>query len=276
MFAAVEKALAEPRELPLMVGLCGAQGSGKSTLAAALTERVPGAVALSLDDFYLTRKERMRLATDVHPLLATRGVPGTHDVSLALTTFGALDRGEEVPLPRFDKAADDRVDPSLWPVAPPRCRLIVFEGWCVGARPQPAEMLAAPINRLERESDQIGLWRRHANAALACYQPLFARLDMLIFLRAPDWETVLGWRLDQEHALRRSGANGVGVMDDAAVAAFVSHYERLTRHILDEMPDRADLVLQLACDRSCVNVRSKPTAPPLPLKSDTTNSRICD
>jgi D-glycerate 3-kinase len=257
VLAAVEKALAMPRERPLMVGLCGAQGSGKSTLAAALARRITGAVALSIDDFYLTRAERMRLAADVHPLFATRGVPGTHDVGLALETFAALDRGEAVALPRFDKAVDDRADPTLWPIATAHCRLIIFEGWCVGAIPQPEEALASPVNRLERECDQGGLWRRHANAALADYQDLFRRLDRLVLLRAPDWETVLGWRIEQEHALRHASGDGIGIMDDDAVANFVSHYERLTRHILDEMPARADLVLQLAEDRSCVSIRTK-------------------
>lgn len=255
LFSAVEKALAVPRKAPLMVGLCGAQGSGKSTLAANLVRRIAGAVTLSIDDFYLTRAERMRLAADVHPLFATRGVPGTHDVALALETFAALDRGEAVALPRFDKALDDRVDPALWPIAPAQCRMIIFEGWCVGAVPQPEAALAAPVNRLERDYDQTGVWRRYANAALAAYQDLFRRLDMLVLLRAPDWDTVLGWRIEQEHALRRSNGDGIGVMDDDAVATFVSHYERLTRHILAEMPARADLVLQLARDRSCMSVR---------------------
>jgi D-glycerate 3-kinase len=39
-------------------------------------------------------------------------------------------------------------------------------------------------------------------------------------------------------------------MDGAQLDRFVQHYERLTRHILAEMPGRADLVLHLAPDRS--------------------------
>jgi D-glycerate 3-kinase len=256
LFAVVEPRLAGPRERPLMMGLCGAQGSGKSTVAAALAGRLPDTVVLSLDDFYLTREQRSRLAAEVHPLFATRGVPGTHDLALALETFAALDRGDPVALPKFDKAMDDRIDPALWPTAPSRCRLIIFEGWCVGATPQPEAALANPVNRLERDRDPMGIWRRHANEALAAYQPLFARMDTLALLRAPDWETVLGWRIEQEHALRRSRVDGAGIMDDGAVAEFVSHYERLTRHILNEMPGRADLLLQLAHDRSCVDVRA--------------------
>lgn len=257
LLAAAERLLESTFERPIVMGLCGAQGSGKSTLAAALAGRLPDTVVLSLDDFYLTRAQRASLAAEVHPLFATRGPPATHDLPLALQTFAALDRGEPAPLPQFDKAVDDRIDPALWPIAPSRCPLIIFEGWCVGAIPQPEAELTIPVNQLERERDPMGIWRRHANEALAAYQPLFARMDMLALLRAPDWETVLGWRIEQEHALRRSRGDGVRIMDDAAVTEFVSHYERLTRHILNEMPSRADLVLQLAGDRSCVNVPAK-------------------
>ena len=248
--------LAVPRARPLVLGLCGAQGSGKSTVAAALAARFPGTVVLSLDDLYRTRAERARLADTIHPLFATRGVPGTHDVDLGVETFARLDAGEAVPIPRFDKAADDRVDPASWTVAPRQVPLVIFEGWCVGARPQAEADLAEPVNTLERERDPHGIWRRTANAALAGdYQRLFARIDMLVLLRAPSWARVFDWRLHQEHALRRSGARGGGVMSDADVAAFVAHYERLTRHILDTMPDYADLVLQLDDDRDCIDVR---------------------
>ena len=35
------------------------------------------------DDFYLTQAQRQDLAQQIHPLLKSRGVPGTHDVPLA-------------------------------------------------------------------------------------------------------------------------------------------------------------------------------------------------
>src|SRR5690606_26489272 len=69
----------------LLVGVSGCQGSGKTTLASLLVlllREMLGlrCINLSIDDFYLTRAERQQLAATVHPLLATRGVPGTHDV----------------------------------------------------------------------------------------------------------------------------------------------------------------------------------------------------
>lgn len=229
----------------MLVGLCGAQGSGKSTLAAAVARALPETVVLSLDDLYRTRAERRDLAATVHPLFATRGVPGTHDVDLGIATLDALRAGARIRLPRFDKARDDRLPTARWPEAG-AARLILFEGWCVGARPIADADLAEPINALERNEDGDGRWRRSWNAALAgSYQALFARIDRLVLLEAPGWETVLRWRTEQEHTLRAAGAGGPGVMDDAAIARFIQHYERLTRHILAEMPGRADLVLPL-------------------------------
>lgn len=248
----IERAMADHPDRAVVVGLCGAQGSGKSTLAAALCERLEGSVTLSLDDLYLTRTERLRLAEEVHPLLRTRGVPGTHDLGLGLRVVDAILAGEPVALPRFSKAIDDRLPESTWPVAPTTTRVLLLEGWCVGARPQEKAALAQPTNDLERTQDASGGWRRYVNDALAGpYQALFDRLDTLILVAAPAWDAVLQWRIEQEHVLRRTAAGAAGVMDDAAVRVFVSHYERLTRHILTEMPARADLTLWLDRRRTC-------------------------
>lgn len=240
----------------LVVGLCGAQGSGKSTLAEALRRRFSDggqrAATLSLDDLYLSRAERERLSAAVHPLLRTRGVPGTHDIGLGLGVVDALARGEAARLPRFDKAADDCAPPEAWDTAAAGTRLLILEGWCLGARPQAPEALAAPVNRLEREEDPEGIWRRYVNTALAGdYQRLFGRIDRLVLLAAPGFESVFGWRRQQEDALRaQAGANAPGVMSDQALRRFIAHYERLTRHILAEMPPRADVLVELAGDRS--------------------------
>jgi D-glycerate 3-kinase len=262
LVAAIARALAEPRKRPLVVGLCGAQGSGKSTVAAALAAQFPRTVALSLDDLYKTRAERAQLGREIHPLFATRGVPGTHDVDLGLATFARLDAGQATPLPRFDKATDDRIGQASWPIAPDHAELVIFEGWCVGARPQESAALTNAINPLERDQDYDGIWRRHVNETLrGDYQHLFARIDWLALLRAPNWEQVLDWRQEQERALRRSGASGAGVMSDTEVVTFVSHYERLTRHILEDMPGYADVTLQLDPTRACTEVTWKGEGP---------------
>jgi len=239
---------------PLIVGLCGAQGSGKSTIAAALAERLPDTVVLSLDDLYLPCTEREHLAQVVHPLLKTRGVPGTHDVVLGETILADLRAGRPVKLPRFDKALDDRAPESTWPHVE-GVRLVIFEGWCVGARPQAGAALEHPVNPLERDEDPDGVWRRYANDALAGrYQALFA-VDALIFLAAPDFDVVYQWRLQQEHALATeiaAGRRAGRAMSDEEVGRFIQFYQRLTGHIMREMADRADLVVRLDTNRKVI------------------------
>ncbi len=243
-----------------VAGICGSQASGKSTLAAALVRRalaegIP-AVALSLDDIYRTRAERQELARIVHPLLRTRGVPGTHDVALGMATIAALAAGEAALLPRFDKGTDDRAPQAQWDTAPAGTRLLIFEGWCTGAVAQDEAALAEPVNALERDEDPDGTWRAYANRALAGeYRALFGQLDLLILLAAPGFETVYGWRVQQEQVLHQRAAPQA--MSDAAIARFIAHYERLTRHILSEMPARADMVAWLAEDRSASRIETR-------------------
>lgn len=236
------------------IGIAGAQGSGKSTLVRDLTASLAAeglkVAALSLDDLYLTKAERLALAREVHPLFATRGVPGTHDVALGLSTIAALRNGEPARLPRFDKGRDDRAPERDWPAAPAGTQVLLLEGWCLGATPQPAAELALPVNGLEAAEDAEGTWRRHANAALAGdYQALWRQVDRLLFLAAPDWAVVAEWREQQEAELRR---HAPGPMAPAEVARFIQHYERLTRWMLAELPARADLTLRLDQQRRVI------------------------
>ena len=241
----------------LFLGINGAQGTGKSTLADFLRvtlESVAGwrVACLSIDDFYLTRHERERLAQDIHPLLRTRGVPGTHDMAMladCVQRLGELGRGETLALPRFDKATDDRAPVDSWPTITGPIDLIILEGWCVGSRPQTDAELQEPVNALEREQDADGSWRRFVNAQLAGdYAVLFAQLGALVFLQAPDFDAVYRWRLEQE---RKLPADAPAAMDDAQVAGFIQYFERLTRANLAHLPDIADAVLELDDDHRC-------------------------
>jgi D-glycerate 3-kinase len=246
--------VAAGRRAPLVVGLTGPQGSGKSTLAAqmpaALAKHGLRAVVLALDDLYLPKAERLRLARDVHPLLAVRGVPGTHDVALGGEVLASLGAARETLVPSFDKAADDRLPQSEWARVEGPADVIVFEGWCVGARPQPPEALAAPVNAVERTRDPDGVWRRYANDALAGpYRALFNPIGFQALLLAPGFDVVLGWREQQEHALIARGGAG---QTDAELAAFIQYYERLTRWLAAEMPARADVTARLDDGRSVV------------------------
>lgn len=240
-----------------VIGLCGPQGSGKTTIAAAtariLQKRDVDAVYVSLDDFYLPRTARQDLAQTIHPLFATRGPPGTHDVARLRAVLERLRLPGIVALPVFDKSADDLKPRSEWRSVLAPAEVVILEGWCVGARPQMRSELAEPINALEAEADPDGRWRNEVNEQLAGpYWELFTRLDALAFLDAPGFECVLDWRREQERKLM--ARTGRGMTGDELVR-FVAHYERLTRWMMNEMPGRADFVATLDGDRRPQAVR---------------------
>ena len=232
--------------------IAGLQGTGKSTLAAQLVaaarQRGVRALALSIDDFYLGRRERQRLGRTVHPLCATRGPPGTHDVTLACEVLDALASGAPARLPRFDKIADRRLPPSRWPVAR-GIDLVVFEGWFLKVPPQADAALHAPVNALERDEDPDGTWRRWANDALARdYPALWRRLPWLLCLRGPGFEVVPEWRWQQELTLQAAHP-GRRAMDHARVMRFVQFFERVSRHAVATWPGIADHTIALDAAR---------------------------
>ena len=229
-----------------IIAINGSQGSGKSTLAdylcTVISERHNiSTLALSLDDVYLTKTERLKLALDVHPLLATRGVPGTHDIDLAIDTIKSLVAAESPTLvTRFDKSIDDRMPAKHCQTVSGPLGLIVLEGWCMGARAQNKTALSTPINQLEKSSDKNAVWRNYVNRALAGdYQKLFNLADTLCMLRAPSFDTIYQWRLEQESKMARP------LMNEAEILAFIQHYQRITEHCLEELPSRVDYLFQL-------------------------------
>lgn len=221
----------------LCLGLQGAQGTGKSTLSHALCERLERQYqwrcsVLSLDDFYLGRAQRAALAEAVHPLLRTRGVPGTHDVQRGLAVMRSLTQAwpsEGIALPRFSKAYDDRLSSAEEAVLRQKPDLVVFEGWCVGLPAQSQHDIAAPCNELEAREDAAGVWRRHVNGQLAGpYAQWFASLDDLICLQAPDWDSICRWRAQQEEQTRALSGDSRAGMTAAQLSRFMQHYQRLT------------------------------------------------
>jgi D-glycerate 3-kinase len=282
--AVLDEALSCPGRPPVF-GIAGLQGSGKSTLSAQLVQsgraRGLNVVALSIDDFYLTRRERLALGKQVHPLLATRGPPGTHDVALACRSIDALRKWKwekwgqsevsrakrlsqpvhqareihsdpifpiSVRLPRFDKIADRRLPPSRWRVIRDKPDLIVFEGWFLKVPAESARALRQPLNALERDDDATGIWRRYCNDALGGYVPLWQRLDRLLFLQGPGFEVVPTWRWQQEQTLQAANPQRQA-MRRSEVERFVLFFERVSRQALRTLPALAERTLRIDARR---------------------------
>ena len=243
------------QRMPRIIGVSGSQGSGKSTLARVVVEHLQGrgftAAAVSLDDFYLTHADRHALGRTVHPLLRTRGVPGTHDTDwlqqVMATMHQTTRQAATIPLPVFDKGMDDRSGQreSL-------AQVLVLEGWCLGVRAQPEDMLQDPINTLEREEDPQGVWRCWVNEQIRKhYAPLWRQIDYWVQLKPPGFEQVVRWRGQQEQQIEPTLR-----MDPIALDRFIDHYERLTRWQWESPPQQPGLSVCLAKDHSVQSIEA--------------------
>jgi D-glycerate 3-kinase len=237
--------LGTDKDPPTGIGISGAPGSGKSTLARALTyclnlSGVP-ACLLSLDDYYFGQPDRVKLAAQIHPLLRHRGVPGTHDLGRLLADYDRLRTGklEGLRLPVFDKSIDDRLPESKWRTPEAAPRIIVVEGWCIGAMPQEVTEMANPVNHLERSQDPDQIWRHHVQHQLQImYSAFKERLGEVWYIRVPNWECVIQWRWQQEQEL----ASGRLKSRDE-VEFFLASFERIFRHMQASYPRWADGVI---------------------------------
>ncbi|MGI8810520.1 MAG: hypothetical protein ACR2KK_22260 [Acidimicrobiales bacterium] len=113
---------------PRLFAISGPVGAGKSTVATAVARSLANvgmrAVALSLDDFYLSREERERRD------IAWRAAPGSHDIDLMVQTLDAIQNGSRpLILPRFDPSRDDRGTDERLDDAPD---VVLFDGWIIG------------------------------------------------------------------------------------------------------------------------------------------------
>lgn len=260
----LEEQLVEQQGKTYVLGINGAQGTGKSTLARLLSEYLSSTyqrrvVILSIDDLYLTLAERESLAQQVHPMLRTRGVPGTHDVTLGLSIIErlkSLRQDEVVSIPRFDKSRDDRCETADWSSVSGPVELLIFEGWCIASQAQLDADLQIPVNDLEATADGDGRWRSYVNDQLRDnYAQLFSVLDSLLFLQAPSFDAILGWRTEQEHRLRESAAaDADAVMSDAEVADFIRYYERVTLNNFKVLPALADAKITIGLDHQAVSL----------------------
>ena len=247
-------------DTPTFIGVQGSQGSGKSTcaefmrilLAHQFDKKI---VVMSIDDFYLTKAERVEMSKTVHPLFLTRGVPGTHDVAMIESVFSSARAGEDFEVPVFDKSIDDRAPQSCWQRVTEKTDVVVLEGWCVGIPPELDVKLTKPVNDLEKFEDSDAVWRSKVNDALKnSYAELYARFDKLIALQAPSFDRVFEWRLLQEEKMiariKARGGDTSETQSPEQISRFIAHYQRLTQHGLETMPAQADYLITLNTDHS--------------------------
>lgn len=236
------------------VGINGCQGSGKSTLAEFLLTYLTQSCdlkveILSLDDFYLSQQQRKELAARVHPLFATRGVPGTHNTKLMKSVLDDLAKPNfSCAIPRFNKAMDNPIPQDQWPVISTPVDIVIFEGWCWGVDSQTTEQLQADVNTLETNEDPDRIWRRYVNQQLKDnYQPLYDKMNYWIMFKAPSFANVYNWRLEQEQKLAQSLTtnDNSGLMSAAQIQRFIQFYQRLTEHGLASLPTKCHEVFEL-------------------------------
>ena len=235
-----------------IIGLSGGQGAGKSTITEILKFILKQRYGLelcvfSIDDFYKTKEERKKMSKDVHPLFLTRGVPGTHDIKLINKTFKNLKKKffKPVLIPKFDKSIDDRSKKSKWIKIKKPPNIIIFEGWCIGARHQKESFLKKPLNIIEKKHDRDIKWRKKVNNQLKKpYKKLFSKIDKLVYLKAPSFNHIFQWRLHQEQKLKLTSKNKK-TMSKSKIKEFIMFYERITKSMMKEFSKISDLTIFL-------------------------------
>ena len=237
----------------LFLGLAGGQGSGKTTVTAILKIILEKffkrkVYVTSIDDFYKTLKDRNQMSKKIHPLFKTRGVPGTHDINLVKFFFNCIKKKKfkRFKLPKFDKSIDDRIKIKYWPIIKKKPEIVIFEGWCVGAKPQSNSLIKKPINILEKYEDQNLIWRKHVNDRLKKeYKKLFAAIDYFIFMKTPNLEAVFKWRLLQEKKLIKKSQFKKKIMSYNEIKRFIMFYERITLQMIKDLSKSASIVMLL-------------------------------
>ena len=255
------------KKKPIIIGLAGGQGTGKTTISSIINLILVKYFKLkvfkiSIDDFYKTRKERYKLSKKVHPLLMTRGVPGTHDIDLILRFFRIIKKRnfKSLSLPKFDKSIDDRFKKNQWYKIKSKPDVIIFEGWCVGAKSQKNIELKKPINSLEKMEDKSMKWRKYVNFQLAGkYKTFHNMIDCLLYLKAKNFSLLRRWRLKQEKKLFLKSKNkkNLKIMNKNEVLNFMMTYQRITEQMFKTEKKFSSIVMTLNNQHQIINIKFK-------------------
>jgi len=228
--------------------ISGSQGTGKSTLAKLfklVIEKIykKNVMLLSIDDYYLSKNQRLKLSKKIHPLMITRGVPGTHNIT-ALKDHINHFKKQHFPIitPTFNKLKDDI---SRKRKVIKNAQILLLEGWCCGSKPISNKYLFKNINSIENVFDKNKIWRKYYNSLLQNeYKDVFSLFDKQIYIQIPSFKYVLNWRYLQEKS-NASKSNNKEFMNKVDLHIFIQHYEKLTKWMMKTMPDKADIILKV-------------------------------
>ena len=255
------------KKKPLIIGIAGGQGTGKTTITSIISLILRkyfklNVFKISIDDFYKTRYERKILSITKHPLLMTRGVPGTHDCKIISQFFKKVKnkKFKQLKLPRFDKSIDDRCPKKLWYKINFRPDVIILEGWCVGAKAQKNSQIIKPINSLEKSKDLSLVWRKYVNDQLKKqYKNLFKQLNEIIYLRANSFKALKEWRIKQEKRLWLKSKNkkNLRIMNKSDIINFMQTYQRITQNMFKDVPKYASIIMKLNSNHQINSIKFK-------------------
>ena len=237
----------------LILGFSGGQGSGKTTVTGILKIILKKFFkrkihVSSIDNFYKTLEDRNKISNKIHPLLKTRGVPGTHDINLVKNFFNIIRKKKfkKIKIPKFEKAMDNRLEKKYWFNIKQKPEIVILEGWCVGARPQSNSLIRKPVNILEKYEDRDLTWRKYVNEKLKKeYKKLFAMIDHFIFIKIPNFNMVFKWRFLQENKLKKKSHLKKKTMSSHEIKRFIMFYQRITLQMIKDLSKSASIVMLL-------------------------------
>ena len=237
--------------------ISGPQGSGKTTISKLLKvviEKIykKKVMVLSIDDYYLSKKKRIELSKKVHPLLITRGVPGTHNIKKLKDHINQfIENRFPIRTLTFNKLTDDvlkkrRIIKSA--------DILLLEGWCCGSKPITKKYLHKNINNLEKQLDNKNKWRSYYNSFLKKeYSELFSKFKKKIYIKPPSFIHILEWRYKQEKQNALIEKKKI-FMSKKELEYFIQHYEKQTKWMIKTMPAEASMVIKIDKNQKIENI----------------------